>query len=294
MLIEPHVARQKIVLESLGRLKENADAGRLKMPIVAFDTGVHVLRVPLTRSDLSRDANRKRSVDERHVDGRLALGPAIVACQHLHVAGRAVEVGTARLEEYRAARGIAAEERALRAVQDFHRLEVIVETGARHLSRYLREVPHDAGSPSCAASRVQSGLALASEAEELLSAPVRVLGHVGRGSEELQVGERLHAVALEGVLVDGRDGYGDLLQRLASAARRDDDFFEPLPGARSCAARWSGLSRIGAFLPGARPDAEEDGEGCQDDCRDRPRPCASPGAAIADHALASHDAEWSL
>src|SRR5258708_21494109 len=113
MLIEGQIVSDEIIFDGIRRLEQNADAGGLKMPIVVFDSGVHVAGVAFARSELSRDANGELAVDHRDIDRPLSLAASVVAGQQLTIAFECLEAGTPRLEQVGASRRIPAEERSL-------------------------------------------------------------------------------------------------------------------------------------------------------------------------------------
>ena len=193
------------------------------MAIVMVDAGIDIRGISLARPHLPGDANRQRAVDQRKIDGALPLRAAVVAAQHLRIPADCPQVRPAWLEQNGAARGISAKERALRPVEGFHGLQVVVQPGTGHPCRDLGEVAHHCGTASRSTPGVQSRLTLPAQAEELLAAPMGVFGHVCRRYEQLQVGERLNVLPLQRLRVDSRYGDRHLLQRLAAPPRRHDD-----------------------------------------------------------------------
>src|SRR3546814_8800096 len=64
--------------------------------------------------DITGDAQQQRVIEQRHIDRALALGQAVVAAAQRRVTAELI-LGFGRGVEHRAAGGIAAEQRALRA-----------------------------------------------------------------------------------------------------------------------------------------------------------------------------------
>ena len=175
------------------------------------------LAVPMERGDA-----QSRLVTHRHVDGRFELQVVIVAELHARIAAGVIHRRSRRHEQHRAARRVASEQRALRALQHLHRLQVEERRGqGRDLvgrrERHVCEIGLD---------RTRGG------AEELAATADREAGKraVARIGVDLQAGNRL--VQGEGVrdplllqrgLREGGDCHRHTLHILLAAPRGHDD-----------------------------------------------------------------------
>ena len=190
------VVHLEIQREVLARLPEHADspAGQLH----AFVAGVRAFDVVVAVALLAvgREAHRE-GVADRQVDRALRAETVVVGDRALEVAGvTAIDDRVVRCDEHRAARGVLADEGALRAAQDFHARDVVVRLG-RVVARKGR---HAVAIGDHARGRLRVVLGLADAADVEVDALAEIVDH-RRGRYELQ-------------LVDHRDaGIDDLVAR---------------------------------------------------------------------------------
>ena len=104
------------IAEAADRLEQQRSAHVVGIAVVIIPaTEGQVVGIPVAAVDLPRDAQRELVGDQRNVECAFVGIPAIAAARDLEVAVQIIR-GPLRGHEHRTGRGIAAEQRALRAL----------------------------------------------------------------------------------------------------------------------------------------------------------------------------------
>src|SRR6185312_15042203 len=216
------VRAEKIIVEVAFReLKAGSD--RAEVAALVVFVLHHVVRIAIAVADLSRNS-RIKTVRDRKVEGAEELSPAKITQRQLAVPFEMIG-RQSRFEEDSAARGIAAEQRPLRSLQDLDGRKVVIEARPGNVDGDFREIADDCWAAAHAAASLETGLSLTTQAEPLLVCAV-VAGHRRGRHELLEISERFDSIPFERFLTEGCDRDRDTLLPLFRAAGGYDDVAE--------------------------------------------------------------------
>src|SRR3546814_19386841 len=94
------VCSSDLILQRVVRLPQQADATALARHRAEMPAVIEILLPAVLMDDITGDAQQQRVIEQRHIDGALALGQAVVAAAPRRVTaelilgfGRGVEIG---------------------------------------------------------------------------------------------------------------------------------------------------------------------------------------------------------
>ncbi len=205
------------------------------------------------------DSQRQR-IAERHVAGSGEIARVVVAEPHVDEPGKAFELGLRARERNGARDGVLAEERALRAMEHLHGVDVQQVTENHAVAGSIDAI-HEHADRAFEASAVADR----SDAADLEAVALKALGGLERHAraEIGQLLDRERSALFDCLPVQLRDGDGHVLPALLALLRSDDDLLETRKGFRPRGARdGRGLGRglVADHERDADPEADPDPE----------------------------------
>ncbi len=119
----PVMLENRDVLDCLGRREQNGRAARTAVLVAQRIAGVDVGDIAVTASSIERQTDGQLVLDDRQIDSCLHLAEFARCAAQDHIAAKVV-TGHRRGIKHSAARGIAAEQRALRPLQHLDRTQI--------------------------------------------------------------------------------------------------------------------------------------------------------------------------